>query len=79
VLTRTSWFSYSFPAREMPSYQRHIQPCNMPEISENSDKLSIKTITQQSREWRIMVLVELYFNTLGELIHLAAKLFFLVI
>jgi hypothetical protein len=36
-------------------------------MSENSDKLSINTITQQNREWRCMVLVELYFNTLGKL------------
>jgi len=45
----------------------------MPEMSENSDKLSINTITQQTREWRCMVLVELYFNTLGKLSHSTEK------
>lgn len=64
-------FFHSFPVRAVPSRQRHIQPYDMPEISENSDKLSISTITQQSRDWRVTVLVELYFNTLGELVHLA--------
>lgn len=41
----------------------------MPEMSEDSVKLSVNTITQQNREWRYMVLVELYFNTLGKLNH----------
>jgi len=41
----------------------------MPEMSEDSAKLSINTITRQTREWRCMVLVELYFNTLGKLNH----------
>jgi hypothetical protein len=41
----------------------------MPEMSEDSVKLSVNTITQQTREWRYMVLVELYFNTLGKLNH----------
>ena len=45
----------------------------MPEMSENSDKLSINTITRQTREWRCMVLVELYFNTLGKLNHWTEK------
>jgi hypothetical protein len=45
----------------------------MPEMSENSDKLSINTITRQTREWRCMVLVELYFNTLGKLNHSTEK------
>jgi hypothetical protein len=47
----------------------------MPDISENSCDLSISTVIRQSREWRLTVLVELYFNTLGELIHSAAGLF----
>jgi len=45
----------------------------MPEMSENSDKLSINTVTRQTREWRCMVLVELYFNTLGKLNHWTEK------
>jgi hypothetical protein len=45
----------------------------MPEMSEDSDKLSINTITRQTREWRCMVLVELYFNTLGKLNHSTEK------
>jgi hypothetical protein len=54
----------------------------MPEMSENSGKLSINTITRQTREWRCMVLVELYFNTLGKLTHSTANVgvyFFLCI
>ena len=45
----------------------------MPEMSENSDKLSINTVTRQTSEWRCMVLVELYFNTLGKLNHSTEK------
>jgi hypothetical protein len=60
-------FFYSFPVRAVPSYQRHIQAYEMPKILENSDKLSISTVTQHTRDWRVTVLVELYFTTLGEL------------
>ncbi|XP_069672308.1 spatacsin [Periplaneta americana] len=56
----------SFPGFDLPSYKRDVPPCDLPEVSENSGRLSISTITRQSREWRLSVLVELYFNTFDE-------------